>query len=86
MLNRSQIVDKRYKFIKKYLFKLISQNNIADEIWSSRKCNLNKLNMSQKKVLMDKFKLTKPIKFNMGNGFIGQVYIKCDDMIFMFNV
>ena len=30
---------------------------------------------------MDKFKLTKPIKFNMGNGFKGQVYIKCDDMI-----
>lgn len=81
MLNKSQIVDKRYKFLKKYLLKLISQNNIADEIWTSRKCNLNKLNINQKKVLMDKFKLTKPIKFNIGNGFIGQVYIKCDDMI-----
>ena len=81
MLNRIQIIDKRYKFLKKYLLKLISQNNIADEIWTNRKCNLNQLTVNQKKILMDKFKLTKLIKFSIGNGFTGQVFIKCDDMI-----
>ena len=81
MLNRNQIINKRYNFFKKYLVKLISDNNIADEIWSNRKCNLNQLTVNQKKILMDKFKLIKPVKFEIGNGFTGQVLIKCDDMI-----
>lgn len=81
MLSRSQIIDKRYNFLKKYLVKLISQNNIADDIWNYRKYNLNQLNTNQKKILMEKFNLTKLIKFNIGNGFTGQVFIKCDDMI-----
>lgn len=81
MLSRNQIIYKRYQFVNKYLNKLISQNNIADEIWNSKRCNLNKLTVNQKKILIEKFKVTKLIKFNLGKGFTGQVYIKCDDMI-----
>lgn len=81
MLGRNQIINKRYQFVNKYLNKLISQNNIADEIWNNKKYNLNKLTVNQKKILIEKFKITKPIKFNLGKGFTGQVFIKCDDMI-----